>query len=100
MKKVAIVCLAWILIIIVATPSLASTEYAVPNSSIIVGFSGDVGINVSHSMQTPSIGSRVYRDNFNITWFISPFESPDGKIDIIIVPVEKPGFWEWLLPWI
>ena len=100
MKKVVILCLAWILIVLIATPSLASTEYLIPGSFVIIGFSEDVGLNISYSSIPPSIGTKIHQDEFNSTWCISPFNSPDGKMDIVIVPIDQDGFWEWLTSWI
>lgn len=97
--NITILILAWIIIVLFAMPVVASTEYAIPNSSITIGISDNTGINVSYSAIQPSLGVKVYSDTINETWCIPPDKAPDGLFNIIIVPVEKPGFWSWL-PWI
>lgn len=98
-RKIAALCLLWICLVIATTPVLASTEYAIPNSSVVVGVSSDAGINISYSTENPSLGARIYSDTVNATWAIPPDKSPDGKLDIIIVPAEQQGFWSWLTSW-
>lgn len=99
LSSVSILIIAWVLVVLFAMPVVASTEYAIPNSSITIGISDNAGINVSYSSIQPSLGVRVYSDTINETWCIPPDKSPDGLLDIIIVSVEQPGFWSWL-PWI
>jgi hypothetical protein len=99
-QTIAILILFWICAIFIIYPVFAATEYQIPNSSIIVGVSSDVPINVSYSVENPGIGVRVYSDTVNSTWVIPPDKSPDGKMDIIVVPIKQPDFWSWLTSWL
>lgn len=99
-QTIAILILFWICAVLITTPAFANTEYMIPNSSIVVGVSSTVGLNVSYSIEQPAIGVKVYSDTINETWCITPEKAPDGLLDIVIVPVKQSGFWEWLTSWI
>lgn len=78
----------------------ANTEYQVPGGSgIVFGTTEDVGLNISYQDTAPSIGVRVHEDENNETWIISNYQSPDGMLDVVIVP-KSASFLEWILSWL
>lgn len=99
-QTVAILILLWICAVLIVSPAFANTEYAIPNSTVIIGVSSTVGINISYSTTQPQFGVRVYSDTINETWCIPPDKAPDGNLDIVVVPVKQSEFWEWLTSWI
>lgn len=86
-------------LIVAALPASAVSEYAIPGTGMIIGVSSDVGVNVTYAQTAPSVGTKVYSNSDNETWIIMPDKSPDGKMNVIISPVDN-GFWWWITSWL
>lgn len=99
-RYLSLVVIISIVCMVMLPPAFANTEYQVPgDSGIVFGTTENVGLNVSYQNVAPSIGTRVYVDENNETWFISNYQSPDGMIDIVVVP-KNMSFLELILSWI